>query len=305
MSSTRASRGRAGGPARCRRPARLWQRRRRALGQPVGRRAESRRHFVLHADGNWSKSDDLRTGGHIAHQGAARGGGRQPRSRKSRNSPTSRATCPTPPPRAGKLAGGLAYVDGAAQRRRVGHPPRRALRRADPLFARPRCRGRSADHRRQADPLRRARRNPACPASSARSALRGGYAKYRHDEIEDTGEIALDLPHNGGEGRAELVQTEQDGWGGTSGVQYLKRKVGIDGEEKFLPDSRQSQAGLFTLQTWCAGRCGSRAVRGSSSASWMPRRTRTSARRNSAAISPPSRARSARHMTLSPAGAPA
>ena len=57
----------------------------------------------------------------------------------------------------------------------------------------------------------------------------------------------------GGEGRVELVQTERSGWGGTSGVQYLDRNARIRGEEKFLPDSEQRQAGLFTLQTLVSG----------------------------------------------------
>src|SRR3546814_6635043 len=54
----------------------------------------------------------------------------------------------------------------------------------------------------------------------------------------------------GGEGRIELVQSTRSGWGGTSGVQYLNRNARIVGEEKFLPDSRQKQTGLFTLQSY-------------------------------------------------------
>ena len=88
--------------------------------------------------------------------------------------------------------------------------------------------------------------------------LRGGYAEYRHDEIEDTGEIASTFFTKGGEGRAEMVQTERGGWGGTSGVQYFKRKVKIDGEEKFLPDSQQHQAGLFTMQSLVKGHAAAR-----------------------------------------------
>jgi iron complex outermembrane receptor protein len=82
---------------------------------------------------------------------------------------------------------------------------------------------------------------------------RGGYSDYRHFEIEDTGEIATRFFSKGGEGRLELVQTEQNGWGGTSGVQYLNRNLRIRGEEKFLPDSRQKQTGLFTVQTYVNG----------------------------------------------------
>ena len=76
---------------------------------------------------------------------------------------------------------------------------------------------------------------------------------YRHFELEDTGEIATRFFSKGGEGRIELVQTERSGWGGTSGFQYLDRNARIRGEEKFLPDSEQRQAGLFTLQTLVSG----------------------------------------------------
>ncbi|MBA3730385.1 MAG: TonB-dependent receptor, partial [Sphingomonas sp.] len=87
----------------------------------------------------------------------------------------------------------------------------------------------------------------------SRAGLRGGISKYRHDEIEDTGDIGSSFFSKGGELRAELAQAERSGWGGTSGIQYLDRNARIRGEEKFLPDSRQKQAGLFTLQTLVRG----------------------------------------------------
>jgi iron complex outermembrane receptor protein len=83
--------------------------------------------------------------------------------------------------------------------------------------------------------------------------LRGGYADYHHDELEESGEIGSSFYSKGGEGRFELIQAERRGWGGTSGFQYLERNARIRGEEKFLPDSRQKQAGLFTLQTYVTG----------------------------------------------------
>jgi len=83
--------------------------------------------------------------------------------------------------------------------------------------------------------------------------LRGGYGRYHHDELEENGEIGSSFFSNGAEARAELVQADHDGWGGTSGLQYLNRNARIRGEEKFLPDSRQKQTGLFTLQTYVQG----------------------------------------------------
>src|SRR4029453_10963722 len=72
---------------------------------------------------------------------------------------------------------------------------------------------------------------------------RGGYGEYPPDELEDTGEVDSSFFSKGGEGRLELVQSERSGWGGTSGIQYLDRNAKIRGEEKFLPDSVQKQAG--------------------------------------------------------------
>lgn len=83
--------------------------------------------------------------------------------------------------------------------------------------------------------------------------VRGGISDYHHDEIEDTGEIASSFYSKGGEGRLEAVQSERNGWGGTTGIQHLNRNAKIRGEEKFLPDSRQKQTGLFTLQTLVSG----------------------------------------------------
>src|SRR6185369_13749769 len=84
--------------------------------------------------------------------------------------------------------------------------------------------------------------------------FRGGIAKYRHNEIEKDGEVGSRFFSNGGEGRFELVQSGRGGWSGTSGVQYLRQTARITGEEKYIPDSVNRQFGLFTLQTFTAGR---------------------------------------------------
>ena len=97
---------------------------------------------------------------------------------------------------------------------------------------------------------------------------RGGYANYRHDEIEDTGEIGSSFFSKGGEGRLELVQSERSGWGGTSGVQYLKRNA-KNPRRGEIP-ARQPAAADRTVHAadLChAARSASRAGPGSSSAS--------------------------------------
>ena len=99
---------------------------------------------------------------------------------------------------------------------------------------------------------------------------------------------------------------DHGGWGGTSGIQYLNRNVRIRGEEKFLPDARQKQSGLFTLQTLVSGPF---RLEGGAAGRVQPadgpggRAARDAGAR--AAISPPCRARSAAVTRSRRDGAPA
>ena len=81
-------------------------------------------------------------------------------------------------------------------------------------------------------------------------AFRFGWADYRHDEIEDTGEIGTSFFNNALEARAELVQRERDGWKGASGIQILSRRFEAVGEEAYIPLNQTDQVGLFTVQTF-------------------------------------------------------
>jgi iron complex outermembrane receptor protein len=83
--------------------------------------------------------------------------------------------------------------------------------------------------------------------------VRAGFADYRHDEIEDTGEIGTTFYNQGVEARVELVQKEHGGWRGATGGQMFIRDLNIVGEEKFLPKSETQQFGLFTLQSFDVG----------------------------------------------------
>ncbi|MDJ0276520.1 TonB-dependent receptor [Sphingomonas sp. 2R-10] len=83
--------------------------------------------------------------------------------------------------------------------------------------------------------------------------LRAGFADYRHDEIEDTGEIGTSFFNRGLEARLELVQAARGSWRGAIGGQMFIRDLNIVGEEKFLPKSETQQFGLFTLQSFDMG----------------------------------------------------
>jgi iron complex outermembrane receptor protein len=217
-----------------------------ALGVPLGGK------FVAHVDGNWTKTNDLRTGGHILskelrEQALASG------------DPDVEALAelkgdlPNSESESKEGAVGFAYVGedgmniGASVTRHVLKyqvPVRYSLMPGVESEAP------TIDQKQTRYDFR-----AEVPVEGFLSQIRarGGYSNYRHNEIEDTGEIATRFFSKGGEGRIEFVQTERSGWGGTSGVQYLDRNARIRGDEKFLPDSEQRQAGLFSVQTYVSG----------------------------------------------------
>lgn len=208
-------------------------------------------HLVFHGDGSYSKTDDLRTGGYLLSDPLRE-------EAIASSDPAIRALAdlkgklPNTAGRATDIAGGVAYVDGALNigvsishhTARYGVPIRFSLdpevQPEEPTLDVHQTRG---DLRAEV------------PISGFLSQVRvrGGISKYHHDELGPDGSVASSFFSNGGEARAELVQTDHSGWGGTSGVQYLNRDVRIRGEEKFLPDARQMQTGLFTLQTLVRG----------------------------------------------------
>jgi iron complex outermembrane receptor protein len=203
--------------------------------------------FVAHADGSYTKYDDLQVGGHLLSA---------PLRREALASadPDVRALADLKgklPNTAGKgddLAGGLAYVDGdfnlglsySHHDSRYGVPIRFSL---DPDFE-PEAPTIDA-HQDRLD----GRVNIPIGGFLREFEFRGGLSKYHHAEIEDTGEIGSRFKSNGGEMRADVIQTARDGWGGTSGLQYLYQDFSIRGDEKYLPDSDNRKIGLFTLQT--------------------------------------------------------
>lgn len=78
--------------------------------------------------------------------------------------------------------------------------------------------------------------------------FRAGYAAYRHFELEEDGAVGTAFYNKGLEGRLELIQSEKGAWRGASGVQYFSRNFDVQGDEAFLPKNQTSQLGLFTLQ---------------------------------------------------------
>jgi len=208
--------------------------------------------WVLHADGNYSKSDDLRIGGFVLSrelraQAAASG------------DPAVRALAdlkgrlPNTAAETSDVALGLAYVDGGTNfgisvnryDSLYGVPVRFSLEPGVEAEA-PRIdvRQNRADVRAEID---------AGSGFVDTVRFRAGYSDYRHDELEETGEIGTTFLTKGLEGRLEVVQSKRGGWGGGFGMQYFRRHLDVIGEEKFLPENRTSQWGLFALQSYEKG----------------------------------------------------
>ncbi len=86
-----------------------------------------------------------------------------------------------------------------------------------------------------------------------RIRFRAGQASYRHFELEEDNSVGTAFYNKGLEGRLELVQANRGGWQGASGVQYFNRLFNVVGDEAFLPRNETNQTGIFTLQQYANG----------------------------------------------------
>ena len=204
-------------------------------------------HFVAHVDGSYSKYDDLHVGGFLLSKPLREQAAASP-------DPEIQALAdlkdklPNTAGRSDDVAAGLAYVDGdlniglsvSHHDAKYGVPIRFSL---DPTVE-PEVPTIDA-HQDRAD----ARANVPIGGFFRAFEFRGGISKYHHAEIEEDGVVGSRFFSDGGEMRADLVQQDRGGWGGTTGIQYLSQNARIRGDEKYLPDSRKQNFGLFTLQT--------------------------------------------------------
>lgn len=82
--------------------------------------------------------------------------------------------------------------------------------------------------------------------------VRVGAADYEHTEFEGE-EVGTVFKTQGVEGRLELVQADRNGWRGASGLQFFQRDFEAIGEEAFVPPNDTHQFGLFALQEMSVG----------------------------------------------------
>ncbi|RJT25174.1 TonB-dependent receptor [Chakrabartia godavariana] len=209
--------------------------------------------FVIHFDGTYSKTGDQDVGGFLLAP-ALRATAAASADPAIRDLATLEGTLPNSAARMWEVAGGAALItaDGnlGFSVSRIGNlygvPVRYSL---DPAVT-------AEEVRLDMHQTRVDVRAEISPASGFLEAIRfrGGYADYKHNEINDTGAIGTTFLHDGWEGRLELVQRDRGGWKGAVGGQFVLRKLNIIGDEKFLPKSTGSQFGLFTVQSLDLGR---------------------------------------------------
>ncbi len=208
--------------------------------------------FVVHFDGSYIKTDDLEIGGHVLTPSLRAQAAASPDLAIAALADL-KDKLPNSAGRTWEVAGGAAYITSNVN---LGF----SVSRYDSLYGVP-IRY-SLDPAIEAESVRldvkQTRvdvRGEVNPESGFIQAIRfrGGYADYRHNELEVDGAIGTTFNNKGGEARLELVQREQDGWNGAIGTQYVLRKLSIVGAEKFLPPSKTQQYGLFTTQSFDMG----------------------------------------------------
>lgn len=208
-------------------------------------------NFVAHADGAYSTYDDLRIGGFVLSK-PLREQALASADPDIRALADLKGKLPNTGGRIADIAGGFAYVNGdtnvgvsvSHHTFNYGVPIRFSFDPAEPA-EQP-----TIDGRQTRGDLRV---NVPVGGFFRIFEFRGGIAKYDHDELDPDGDVESSFSTHGGELRADLVQNDRGGWGGTSGIQYLHTDVHLSGDEKYLPDSSNRQLGFFTLQSLVSG----------------------------------------------------
>ena len=222
--------------------------------------------FVAHADGSYTKTGDLRTGGYIL-AAPLRAIAAQSDDEEIREDGRLRGKLPNTAAETWEVAGGIAYVGDRGNlgfsvshsENRYGVPSRIDVTEAhDHDHDHGDEEDHDHDHGHSHEDVTLAMQQTRADLRGEVAVngpfldsirLRAGWATYRHDEIEPTGEIGTTFRNQSMESRLEFIQSRRGNWDGASGVQYFTRRFSADGEEKFLPRNQTEQLGFFTLQS--------------------------------------------------------
>ncbi|MEG3182012.1 TonB-dependent receptor [Sphingomonas sp. LT1P40] len=225
------------------------------------------KQIVLHFDGSYRKSDDVRIGGfvlspslraeqlEIAAEEAEEGHADE--AAEALEVANQRGRLPNSGTRTYTLGGGLALInDGGSLGFSVGY--------YDTKYGVPSRPG-AEHHHENGEP--EDEEHGEAPVTIAlnqlRADLRGevnlngglldkirvraGYSTYEHTEFEGD-EVGTVFASDGFEGRLELVQADRGGWRGVVGFQGFTRDFSAIGAEAFVPPNTTDQYGVFALQ---------------------------------------------------------
>jgi iron complex outermembrane receptor protein len=212
--------------------------------------------IVLHADGGYSRTNDLRIGG-FALSAPARAAALASAEPAANALASLRDRLPNTASETWSAAGGIAFIDAGGELgvsyshydSLYGVPTRFDLDTGDGEQVRLKVKQDRLDIRGQIN---------VGGSFIDTIKLRAGFADYQHSELEDTGEVGTTFFNQGLEGRLEVSQAKRDignggSWRGASGAQYFSRNFNVIGEEAFIPRNQTTQIGLFTLQEFDFG----------------------------------------------------
>ncbi len=206
--------------------------------------------IVLHADGSFAESDDLRIGGFVLSR-PVRAAALASGDPAVRDLAVLDGRLPNSAARTWAAGGGAAFIDADGELgfayshydSLYGVPPRFDLATGDGEAVRLKVKQDRIDLRGQIN---------AGGSLIDTIKFRFGYADYRHSELDDAGAIGTTFLNQGLEGRLEVAQTKRDigsgTWRGATGVQLFARRFEAIGDEAFVPRNDTLQAGIFTLQ---------------------------------------------------------
>jgi iron complex outermembrane receptor protein len=164
-------------------------------------------HFVVHFDGNYSKTGDMRVGGFFLSPELRAEALASP-DPEVRALAGLRGKLPNSAGRTSDFAGGVAWIDGETN---VGV----SINRLDSLYGIP-IRF-SLDPAVEAEAVRIDLKQTRVDGRAEIDLgdgfvdvvrLRGGYSNYRHSELQETGDVGTTFFNKGYEGRLEFVQSE-------------------------------------------------------------------------------------------------
>ncbi|MFW2349181.1 TonB-dependent receptor [Qipengyuania sp.] len=211
---------------------------------------------VLHADGSYSKSDDLAIGGYAltpALRAQALATAAATGDALYAENAAVRGTLPNTAAETWSAGVGAAYIDEGGS---IGV----AYSHLDSLYGVPLRFATLPGEEQEAPRITLAQdrldaRAEIDPAGGIfeKIRLRWAYADYVHSELEEDGAVGTTFLNKGQEARLELTQARRGAWSGATGAQYSFRDFNVIGEEAFLPKNSTATFGFFTVQQFDLG----------------------------------------------------